>query len=149
MADPLYSWQRSPSLVERQATRRATPKHAEKTRAEQHTDQAREEKKAEAACVKRVWQRDEGQCRHCKVKVLKSLEYQPKRGETHHIVGRATWAVRFDPRNRILLCAACHELVERLRLFIVGTAKQMFTVDGKSYLNADCKLRFTKSKEPA
>lgn len=150
MADAFVpSWLQSPSLVDRQTERYATAKDAMPLRADVARKEARDEKKLEAACLKTIWKRDEAKCRHCHVKVVKSLEYLPTRGEGHHIASRGDWAVRFDPRNRILLCAACHELVERLRLFIVGTAKQMFTVDGKSYLNADCKLRFKKAKEAA
>jgi 5-methylcytosine-specific restriction endonuclease McrA len=140
------SWLKSPSLVERSATPRATPKHGEKTRAEQFKADAKDEKQQEAVCKKAVWTRDKGCCRSCGDKVLKQLAYHPKRGETHHVVGRADWAVRFDPRNRVLVCAECHERIERGKVAIIGTARQMFTAEnGKSYLNADCKLKFTEA----
>lgn len=102
-----------------------------------------DEKKLERACLKIVWKRDERKCRACGCKVAKSLERTPKRGETHHIAGRADYAVKFDSRNRVLVCALCHEKLELLKLFIIATAKQMFTVNGKSYINGDSKkLKF-------
>jgi hypothetical protein len=116
------------------------------SRLDEKTIAIRNEKILEAACKKAVWKRDEGICRCCGTKVIKALELTPKRAESHHIVGRADWAVRFDPRNRVLVCAVCHEAIERNRILIVGTARQMFTAEnGKSYLNADCPLEFRKA----
>lgn len=140
------SWKSAPTVAEMRAKPCAPPKHGEQTRAETFAANERNDKKREAECKRIVWARDKGECRHCHVKVLKQLAYAPTRGETHHIASRSDKAVVFDPRNRILLCAACHELVERLKLFVVGTAKQLFTVGTKSYLNAECPLQFTKEK---
>jgi hypothetical protein len=71
-----------------------------------------------------------------------------RRGEGHHIAGRADRAVRFDPRNRLLVCALDHERLELNKLFILATAKQMFVCEEnrKSYINADKKLKFQEAK---
>lgn len=140
------AWLDRPSLNEVQRTSRAVSKDKIPTRLEEKTEAIVDEKKLEAACKKRVWTRDKSLCRVCGCKVLKSLALQPKRGETHHIVGRADQAVRFDPRNRVLVCATDHEAIERHRIVIIGTARQMFTAyDGKAYLNADTPLTFKRA----
>lgn len=101
-----------------------------------------DEEKLERQCLNIVWKRDEGKCRACGCRVIKSLERAPNRGETHHIAGRADYAVKFDSRNRVLVCAICHEKLELLKLFIIATAKQMFRVNGKSYINGDKPIQF-------
>jgi hypothetical protein len=148
VSDYLTCTKTAPTVAEMAAERAGKPlPKSEMLRAEAFKSAERDEKKLEEACKRIVWKRDKGECRHCETKVVKSLAYQPKRGETHHIIGRAFQLLRFDPRNRMLVCAACHERIEKCLLFIVGTARQMFTAeDGKSYLNADCKLRFTEKK---
>lgn len=95
---------------------------------------------AERAFKAAVWKRDKGLCRACGAKVLRQLELHPKRGEVHHLESRKNRAVRYDTRNGILLCATDHERVERNKLYIRGTAAQMFTVKAKHYLNAECPL---------
>lgn len=80
------------------------------------------------------------------MKVIKTLELMPKRGEVHHLESRGNLSVRYDSRNGILLCAVDHEHVERHRLTISGTASMTFKKDGKKYWDADCALVFTKEK---
>lgn len=101
-----------------------------------------DEGKLERQCLKIVWKRDEGKCRACGCTVIKSLDRAPNRGETHHIAGRADYAVKFDPRNRVLVCALCHEKLELLKLFIIATVRQIFKVGGKSYINGDKHIQF-------
>lgn len=103
-----------------------------------------DEKKLEEACLKIVWKRDKHRCRVCDCHVIRSLARVPNRGEGHHLAGRADYAVKFDPRNRVLVCALCHEKLELLKLFIIATAKQMFRVNGKSYINGDKPIQFKK-----
>lgn len=138
------AWLDRPSLAEERRTGRAVPKG--KTRLEEKTEAIVDEKQLERTCKQRVWARDKGLCRVCGCKVLKALDIQPKRGETHHIVSRADYVVRFDPRNRVLVCATDHEAIERNRIVIIGTARQMFTAEnGKAYLNGDCPLKFKRA----
>jgi hypothetical protein len=95
---------------------------------------------------RQIWLRDEGKCRCCSVKVIKTLKLQPTRGEAHHIIGRANRSTRYDTRNGLLLCRTCHDRVTGAvndRLFLHGTA--WFTNgDGGRYVNADHQVRFTR-----
>lgn len=91
-----------------------------------------------------VWARDHGQCRSCEAKVIRCVEINPKRGEVHHLESRLNHAVRYDPRNGVLLCAICHEDVERCRTVITG---QRFTWEGRRYLDAAGPLKFRKAEK--
>jgi hypothetical protein len=136
------------TLAQVQSRRRATPKHEMTGRVEEKAATDVDEKKLEKACLKTIWHRDKHRCRVCGCKVEKSLERTPRRGEGHHIAGRADRAVRFDPRSRLLVCALDHERLELNKLFILATAKQMFVCEEnrKSYINADKKLKFQEAK---
>lgn len=136
-----------PTLAEVNAVRRAVPKYDMATRLETKTAEDKKAKTAEKVFLKAVWARDKGLCRHCERKVIKSLELVEQRGEVHHIASRVDQSVRFDSRNGILLCARCHEAVERYQLHIIGKATQTFKVDGRTYLNADKKLQFRKAEK--
>jgi 5-methylcytosine-specific restriction endonuclease McrA len=89
-----------------------------------------------------VWKRDEGKCRACKKRVIKSLEASPKRGEVAHIRSRRFAATRYEPRNCFLACYVCHALVDQHLLVVVGTAT--FEIDGAKYINANEKLEFIR-----
>lgn len=122
---------------------RACPKG--KSRAELNGEAEKDDKRELAAWSKAIWKRDKGKCRACGIAVVKRLDALPDTGDPHHIVGRADKAVRYDTRNGLLVCRTCHDKLTGAvgqRLHITGTAKQMFTVNGRPYLNADCKLRF-------
>ncbi len=56
-----------------------------------------------------VWMRDGGRCRHCGIKVVKSLSLVANRGEVHHLRGRnVTPEDRFNVDQAVLLCAKDH-----------------------------------------
>lgn len=121
-----------PTLVDR--PRMACPKG--ETRLEQKAAKQKNDYYRMKTFLQAVWTRDEGKCRFCGRKVKRSLELTPERGEVHHIASRGDFAVRYDARNGILLCATHHQAVERHQLVISGTKHQMFAVDGKHYLDA-------------
>ena len=127
-----------------QQPRRALPKHATPSRLDAKTAKDKADKAAEKTWKAAVWQRDKGKCRYSGLKVKAMLALDPRRGERHHIAGRADRAVRWDRRNGILLSLAVHEQVERNELRIVGT--KFFVVDGKTYINADQRVRFEMVK---
>jgi len=87
-----------------------------------------------------IFKRDKGLCRCCGVKVIRCLELCDKRAECHHLEGRANKAVRYDVRNGVLLCAWCHESVERGKLRV--EARESFVVGQRAYFNADLQLIF-------
>ena len=130
------------TLVDAQRTRRAVPKGSAPTRLQVKTEQRVDEKKAWEQAKRTVWARDQGRDRLTKRKVLKTLALDPKRGEVHHIEGRENKALRYDPRNLILLSLETHERVTRHELRIVGT--RFFTHEGKRFINADYRVRFVK-----
>lgn len=99
---------------------------------------ALESDKAEKKAKAEVWKLDGGCCRWCRRKVERVMDLVPQRGEVHHVSGRVVKAIRWDVRNLILLCAACHE---RLTGKVGGEkflihSKHTFTVDGVNYINA-------------
>lgn len=58
---------------------------------------------------RQVWIRDEGHCRHCGRKVIKTLDAVPERGEVHHRRGRNVAPEdRFNVDAAVLLCLLCH-----------------------------------------
>lgn len=107
------------------------------------TAEVKDDAKKLAACRKAVWTRDEGKDRYTGRRVLKTIALDPDRGEAHHVAGRADKAVRYDPRNLILLSLDTHEKVERNELKIVGT--KFFTVNGKQYIDCDHAVTFVKA----
>lgn len=108
------------------------------TRLEEKVVKMKADEKAWEACKRTVDVRDHYNCRHCGCKTVKTLDLTPNRAEHHHIVRRKKEAkLLTDPRNVLLLCHVCHTEVTRRKLFILQPAKAMFTLNGKSYLNAD------------
>jgi hypothetical protein len=137
------------SLADRPRT--GVAKHAGPSKAEQNKAEQKAEQKADAKALfnwrKAIWKRDKDRCRCCGKLVSRTLEALPSRGECHHIAGREDKAVRYDPRNGVLVCLSpCHERLTRRELFILGSAKRLFTVKGKQYLNADGPLSFVTEK---
>lgn len=134
-----------PTLAEMQAQRRAVPKAALRTRLQTKVATARDEKKLEAAWIRAVWTRDQGRCRWCKRRCLKTLALDPARGEVHHVSGRVVKAIRWDRRNGALLCLACHERITgRVAEKSVIASRHTFVVDEIAYIDADKPFRFQR-----
>src|SRR5205823_3958940 len=74
------------------------------------------------ACKRRVDARDHYRCRVCGRRVVKTLTLCAERLERHHLVPRsiapAVWA---DPRNVLVVCAACHGRLTRHEIAATGT----------------------------
>ena len=131
--------------------RRATPKAGLVSRLEAKTADERNDKKLEKVFRRDVIKRDGKVCRHCKRGVLVTMEHVPERLEVHHIHGRLG-VLRFEPSAALVVCCACHEqltgAVGKPKLFIVGTAKQMFTAaDRRRYLDARKPLQFQEAAQ--
>jgi hypothetical protein len=123
----------------------AKPKGAEPSRLQRKVADAKDERKEEAAWKKAIWSRDDGVCRWCHRAVRRCLELVPDRGECHHVSGRVVRDIRWDRRNGLLVCAACHErLTGKVAEKHVITSKHTFTVDGIAYINADKPVRFQR-----
>lgn len=61
-----------------------------------------------------VWARDQGLCQYCHVRVKKTLELHPDRGEVHHKRGRNVAPEdKYNPDTAVLLCLACHMKAQR------------------------------------
>ena len=104
---------------------------------ERHDDRLREQWK------RAIWDRDQGICRCCGVQCVKGRELHPRRGECHHLEGRANRVTRWDTRNGCLVCNSCHERITgsvNAKLVIQGL--HYFTVDNRRYLNAAFPLQF-------
>lgn len=93
-----------------------------------------------------VYARDKFTCRCCGVKVIRTLNLDPKRAEAHHVKRRDELAVRYDVRNGLTLCLSCHQKVTHYLLRIIATK---FFMKGKTrYVNASAPVMF-KPKEAA
>jgi hypothetical protein len=127
-----------PTLAEMDAQLRGKPQLKGASRVEMKDDDRAIDKEKLDKFKQVVWLRDKGRCRKCGVKVLKTLTLTAKRGEVNHVAGRSDRAVRYDPRNGILLCnSPCHEQVTgavNVKVVIVGTV--FFEVSGTRYINA-------------
>jgi predicted restriction endonuclease len=137
-----------PTLADVQADRAKRPNwKPTQTRLERKVEDAKDDAKQLLQWARDVKARDEGRCRVCGVRTLATLERVPKRGEAHHIKSRADKAVRTDVRNGLWCCLKCHQRLHGrgVRLHIIGTAAQLFTVNGKPYLNGDLALTFTEA----
>jgi hypothetical protein len=118
----------------------AKPKGAEPSRLQAKAERAKADGKAEKG-----WIRDHGCCRWCKRKVAKTLSLVPERGEVHHVSGRVVKEIRWDRRNGLLVCAACHErLTGKVAEKFVLIPTRTFTVEGVAYANADFAVRFKR-----
>jgi 5-methylcytosine-specific restriction endonuclease McrA len=128
------------------AQRRRRPNAKPRSRLEEKVALQRDTSRLDIGFRLAVWRRDQGRCRVCGVKVKRTLELDPVRGEVHHIARREDQAVRYDPRNGVLVCATDHRQFKARTLHVVGTAKDTFIVAGKTYLNADRPLRFVRRR---
>lgn len=134
-----------PTLAEVTQTRRAKAKYETPTRLQEKTDHRRDDKKEEARWRKEVWSRDRGACRWCRRPVERRIDLHPTRGECHHVSGRVICAIRWDRRNGLLLCKACHERITgKVAEKHVIESKHTFTVDGVQYINADKPVKFKR-----
>jgi 5-methylcytosine-specific restriction endonuclease McrA len=131
-----------PLLDRERRIRRARPKGA--TRLEERIQDKRDTRRLEAAFRVSVWRRDNGCCRSCGRKVKRMLELDPMRGEVHHLARRLDKNVKYDRRNGILLCAACHQQLSLHAITIVVETAQTFELDGRTYLDADHPLEFVR-----
>lgn len=125
------------TLTDRSRERYAKPKGAEPSRLQVKAAKASDDSKDERKAKAEVWKLDGGCCRWCKRKVQRVMDLIPERAEFHHVSGRIVRAIRWDVRNLILLCAACHERItgkvaEKFLIF----SKHTFVVDGIAYINA-------------
>lgn len=122
---------------------KAVPKGESRLQVKDRTD--KQDARAEEKWKKAVRKRDGMHCRWCKRKVEICLDLVPERAECNHISGRVVLAIRWDVRNGLLLCCACHERItgkvnER---FVIYSTKT-FTVDGVSYINGDKPVKFKR-----
>ncbi len=136
------------TAAEVDALRRGKPIAKGSTRLDARTDDERDDKAAERAWRKAVIARDGHVCRCCERKVVQQLALAANRLEVHHVAPRADQAVRWDPRNGIVLCAECHEKVTphsgKWTLMIVQVAARLFRVNGKTYINAAKSIDFRR-----
>lgn len=132
-----------PTLADVNARPRACPKGA--SRLERDMDKAKDDKKAEAAFLRAVHQRDGKVCRCCGVVVVGTIQRLPNQRQVHHIYGRLG-AFRFDPRHAIQTCRLCHERITGTigssRLFLFQRASYMVKVGGKSLIDASKPVEF-------
>lgn len=100
-------------------TRHATPKHALPTKldrvvAKQSSSRAEAKRFRDA-----VWKRDGHHCRVCQSPVTRTLAYEPRQGQVHHVRGRNVAPEhRYEVSQAMLLCATCHEKVQRHELTV-------------------------------
>ncbi len=74
----------------------------------------REDAKQAAAFRAAVWKRDEGKCRLCGRRCLKTLALVPNAGHVHHIKGRNVAPEdRYNVKKALLLCAEDHAKAQR------------------------------------
>jgi predicted restriction endonuclease len=124
-----------PYLSDEQRKRR--PNAKPRSRLEEKVALQRDTSRLDIGFRLAVWRRDQGRCRVCGVKVKRTLELDPVRGEVHHIRRREHMATRFDARNGLLVCLTCHSQFKARTLDVIGKATDMFTLEGRKYLNAD------------
>ncbi len=133
------------TLSEAVQTYRANSKG--KSRLEVKVEKGKASDKAWEDCKRIVDKRDGMKCRFCGVRVVRTLELDPKRAEHHHIARRAKEkALLTDPRNVVLVCLACHQKLTKHLTQIIGRAVDMFEHAGKKFLSADKPLQFIEGK---
>lgn len=127
-----------------QRTARCAPQKGE-SRLQKKVREQKDETKEEARWKRELWKRDSGRCRWCRRAVRQCLELVPDRGECHHLSGRVVKDIRWDRRNGLLVCAACHErLTGKVAEKHVIVSRHTFTVDGMQYINGDQPVRFRR-----
>lgn len=128
-----------PTLEQGRALRPLKQKWDMPTLADARADRDADDKKKLAIWRDLVFALDKFTCRCCGCRVTRTLRRQPDRAEAHHVVGRADKAVRYDVRNGITLCHACHRRVTGMvkdKLVIIGSAFFHVTDSAVRYLNA-------------
>lgn len=136
---------RLPTAAEINATRRATPKHALKTKLDRAVEKKaadREDDKKLAAWALAVKERDGWKDRRTGKRLKRTRALDPLRAEAHHIVSRDDEAVRYDVRNGITLSFQTHDAVERNKLRIVGT--KCFRIGQTRYIDATFPVKFVE-----
>lgn len=114
------------------------------TRLQDRTAEDRETEKKDEKFRRDIYRLDKGLCRCCGRKVERKIDRVMDRAEIHHVHGR-TGDLRFDLRNGLCLCCACHERVTGKvndRLQIVGT--KFYRLDKQRLINARATVRFEK-----
>jgi len=86
--------------------------------------------------------RDSWKDRKTGKRVHSSRSLDPDRAESHHVVSKDDWAVRYDVRNGVTLSLASHLAVELGRYRIEGT--RWFTVRGQRYVDATFPIYFVR-----
>lgn len=125
-----------PTLAEMQATPRAIPKHALKTKLDRAVDKKKarlEDARKLLAWARQVKDLDKWRDRKTGKRLTRTRDLDPLRAEAHHIASKDDWAVRYDIRNGITLAYETHDAVERNTLRIVGTV--FFEINGVRYIN--------------
>ena len=89
-----------------------------------------------------VKDRDSWKDRKTGLKVRSTRTLDPDRAESHHLVSKDDWAVRYDVRNGVTLSLANHLAVELGRYRIDGT--RWFTVKGQRYINGNFPIYFVR-----
>ena len=149
MAEAAYvpSWQKAPSLVDRQTEKRATPKHEIKTKIDRAVEKKatdREDEKKLAAWALAVKVRDGWKDRKTGKRLKRTRDLDPLRAEAHHIEPRANEDTRYDVRNGLCLSFEIHDAVERNKLQIVGT--KFFVKAHRRFIDATFPVKFVKVK---
>jgi hypothetical protein len=134
------------TLAQLQAKPRATPKYQLETKLDRAI--ANKAFRLEDARKLRQWAFDVKVLDHWKdrktgTRVRRCLELDADRAESHHVVSKDDWAVRYDVRNGLCLSLAVHEAVTRGKYRIEGTA--WFTVNGQRYINARFPVTFVRT----
>jgi hypothetical protein len=133
------------TLDQVQARRAGKPIEKGESRLQKTAREQKDETKQERAWFKAIDKRDKGVCRWCARKTVATIKRVPERREHHHVSGRVVEAIRWDKRNGITLCCACHERVTgKVNERFVIESKHTFTVDAVQYLNADKRVKFTR-----
>lgn len=141
MGEVFFPW--LGTLADAQNERRSVKKGPSRSEENHKFDVA--EKLAEIEWKKKIWKRDDNTCRCCGRTCKKGGPLRPERGECHHVEGRYPVAIRWDRRNGILLCQQCHEQVTgAVNVKVVLVATKTYTIDGRSFKNADKKVRFER-----
>lgn len=115
------------------------------SRREVKAEKVSNEDKEEKRWKKELRKRDGDKCRWCKRRVRDCLDRLPERRESHHVNGRVVREIRWDRRNGLTLCGACHDRVtgKVSERFLIHS-KHTFTVEGVQYINADKPVRYQR-----
>lgn len=116
-----------------------------RTRLDLKMDRVQEDDTAEEQWRRLVRERDEYHCRWCRRRVVVTIELVPDRAECHHLIRRDVEAVRWDVRNGLLLCLACHQRVTgkvQEKFLVVATV--LYVLDEVEYPNGSEPVEFKR-----